>query len=129
MRRNPSGDPRLVVWAAVLVGLAAVGAVTGACGTGDAEVTDRADRDEPAAAPLITAEFDVEGMTCGGCALATEAALRKLDGVAAADAEYDARTKEGRCTVEYDPARVNSEQMLAAIRDLGYEPTLRDPEG
>lgn len=77
----------------MLVGLTAVAGV-GACGTGDAETTDRDGR----------------------------------NGRAAADAWYDERTENGRCTVEYDPERVDPERMMAAIRELGYEPTLLDRE-
>lgn len=116
--------PNLVAWALLF----AIGVVgwTSACGGDGAEAADRVAEGAPAAVSLATAEFDVEGMTCGGCALATELALKKLDGVARADARYDERTGEGRCTVEYDPARVGPERMIAAIRDLGYEPTLLD---
>lgn len=126
MKRNRSGTSSLVARASFL--LIGIAAVTSACGGEEAEATDRVVRDDPTAAPLATAEFDVEGMTCGGCALATEAALKKLEGVVAADARYDERTEEGRCTVEYDPARVSPERMMAAIRDLGYVPTLLDAE-
>lgn len=113
---------------AALALLLAVGVVgwTSGCGGDGAEAGDRVAGESPAAARLATAEFDVEGMTCGGCALATEAALKKLDGVARADADYDERTGEGRCTVKYDRARVGPDRMIAAIRELGYEPTLLD---
>lgn len=98
----------------------------GAACAGDGEQTEEGAVAEstPDAARLATAEFDVKGMTCGGCALAAEAALKRLDGVASADARYDDDTGEGRCTVEYDPTRVEPERMIAAIRKLGFEPTL-----
>lgn len=75
---------------------------------------------------LSVAEFAVEGMTCGGCAIATEMAVKELDGVVSADAEYDETTGEGRCRVEYDPRRVDPERMMAAIRKAGFEPRLRE---
>lgn len=127
MKQTPRARSRPVAWAAMLVGVAALATVAGACGTGDGATTDRDERDGRTPARLATAEFDVEGMTCAGCALATETALRRLDGVATADARYDERTENGRCTVEYDPERVDPEQMMAAIRELGYEPTLLAP--
>lgn len=123
--RNRSGDPRPLVWAALLA--LGVAAGVGACGGDRADAAGRVAEDAPV--QLATAEFDVEGMTCGGCALATEVALKKLDGVAGADARYDERTGEGRCTVEYDPARVGTDRMMAAIRDLGYGPTLLETDG
>lgn len=73
---------------------------------------------------LATAEFDVEGMTCGGCALATEMAVKKLDGVASADAEYDEANDEGRCTVVYDPSTVGTDRIAAAIEEAGFTPSL-----
>lgn len=120
---------RWIMYIEIVAIAAAAAAGTAACAGEGAETADPAS--EPtagAAVGLATAEFDVEGMTCGGCALATELALKKLEGVARADALYDERTGEGRCTVEYDPARVGPERMMAAIRDLGYEPTLLEGE-
>lgn len=128
MKESQRSRSQPAAWAAMLVGLAALAAAAGACGTGDGAITDRDERDGRTLARLATAEFDVEGMTCAGCALATETALRRLDGVAAADARYDERTENGRCTVEYDPERVDPERMMAAIRELGYAPTLIDRE-
>lgn len=107
----------------------AVAAGTSACGGEAAEAADRTAGEEAAAVRLATAEFSVAGMTCGGCALAAEAALKRLPGVAGADARYDDRTGEGRATVEYDPARVAPERMMAAMEELGYEPTLLEAEG
>lgn len=77
-----------------------------------------------ATAELARAEFDVEGMDCGGCIIATRMALRKLDGVVEADASYDEGTGGGAAWARYDPARVTPERMMSAIRDLGYTPTL-----
>lgn len=125
--RNRSGDPSPLAWAALLALGVAAGA--DACGGDRAEAAGGVAEDAPSPVQLATVEFDVEGMTCGGCALATEVALKKLDGVAGADARYDERTGEGRCTVEYDPARIGTDRMMAAIRDLGYEPTLLETKG
>lgn len=77
-----------------------------------------------AAAELATAEFRVKGMTCGGCAIATEMAVKKLDGVESADAEYLGEGESGRCTVTYDPSLVSAEQIASAIEGAGYAPTL-----
>lgn len=95
----------------------------------EAEPTTRAERAEGAdASParLATATFDVEEMTCGGCALATEMAVRKLDGVVSADAEYDESTGEGTCTVEYDQDRVTTDRIAGAIEEAGFRATLRE---
>lgn len=90
---------------------------TGETGTADASP-----------AHLATAQFNVDGMTCGGCTLATEMSVKKLDGVKAADASYDESTGEGRCTVEYDPSAVDTEQIAAAIEEAGFTPTLKSTD-
>lgn len=78
-----------------------------------------------AAAGMATVEFDVAGMTCGGCAIATEAALERLDGVRSAEASYDDETGAGRAVVEYDSAKVSPERMIEAIGAIGYHPRIR----
>lgn len=78
---------------------------------------------QPAPAGLVRADFDVAGMDCGGCVIGTRTALRKLEGVHQADASYDDATGEGAAWALYDPTKVTAEQMMAAIRQLGYTPT------
>lgn len=75
---------------------------------------------------LARAEFDVAGMDCGGCVIGTRTALRKIDGVMHADANYDEATGEGGAWAVYDPARVTPERLMSAIRELGYTPTVRE---
>lgn len=127
----------------MMIALAAVGLAGGACGEGSDGPAERspdaaaAHRDTtrakaataaqgPAQAELAVAEFAVEGMTCGGCALATEMAVRKLDGVTSADADYDESTGEGSCTVTYDPSVVTPDRIARAIRGAGFEPRRRE---
>ena len=99
--------------------------------------SDRAEANAPAAtaisastsaeaipAGLARADFDVAGMDCGGCVIGTRAALRRLNGVQKADASYDDATDKGAAWAVYDPSKVTAERMLAAIRELGYTPTL-----
>jgi copper chaperone CopZ len=102
---------------------AAVGAASpdGAAATSEVSVGP-----DSAAIPagLARAAFDVEGMTCGGCVLGTRMALAKVPGVRSADAAYDEKTKKGTAWAIYDPAHATPAQLMAAIRKLGYEPTL-----
>lgn len=77
-----------------------------------------------AGATLATATFRVDGMNCGSCVLATRAALQRLPGVQRAEARYNDRAEGGRASAVYDPAKVSPAQMIAAIRALGYVPTL-----
>ena len=76
----------------------------------------------PAAAPR-TITLAVKGMTCGGCVLGTRKVLTRLPGVARADVSYE----KGIAVVTYDPAKVTVEQMVAAIKTLGYTATLARP--
>lgn len=71
-----------------------------------------------------TVEFEVAGMTCGGCAAATEVALERMDGVHAAEASYDEKTGSGRAVVEYDPERISPDRMIAAVEAIGFRPTI-----
>ncbi len=100
-----------------------------ACGASEEHAADARPAEEASELPteLVVAHFDVDGMTCGGCVLATEFALKKLDGVVAADASFDEATGEGRCTVKYDPGLVSPEQMVIAITDVGFTATPREP--
>jgi copper chaperone CopZ len=58
----------------------------------------------------------VEGMTCGGCTLATRKVLTRLDGVEKAVVTY----QPPRAVVTFDPRKVTVPQMIAAIKTLGY---------
>lgn len=115
----------LPVFALALVTVASAAA----CGGSKERAADARTAEEASELPaeLVVAEFDVDGMTCGGCALATEFALKKLDGVVAADASFDEATGDGRCTVKYDPGLVSPEQMVIAISDVGFTATPREP--
>jgi len=61
--------------------------------------------------------LEVKGMTCGGCAAAIEIALKKLDGILAADADH----KAGTATVTYVKDKVSVERIVGAIREVGFE--------
>ena len=72
----------------------------------------------------VTSEFQITGMTCGGCAAGVKMAVKKLDGVAKVEASYD----KGNAVVTYDPDKVTSEQIKDAIKKLGYEAEQKMPE-
>lgn len=67
-------------------------------------------------AALDTVTLRVEGMTCGGCTLATRKVLERLDGVTKADVSYEQKT----AVVIYDPAKVTTAQMIQAVATLKY---------
>ena len=113
---------------AIIVG---TGALCAGCGVG----TEGSERDRvvtSAAAEgveLATARFSVEGMTCGGCVLATEMAVKRVDGVTSVTAGLGEDGGHGSATVEYDPARAGTEAIAAAIRKAGFTPILEEPDG
>ena len=69
------------------------------------------------AGAMRSVTLGVEGMSCGSCALTIRIALKKLEGVKDAKVSFD----EKRAVIDYDPAKVTPEQMVAAIVKLGYE--------
>ncbi len=69
-----------------------------------------------AAAEEKTVALKVEGMTCGGCAIATRKALARLPGVSKVEVSYE----QQRAVITYDPARVTVEEMIGAAKVLGY---------
>jgi len=63
-----------------------------------------------------TVTLRVDGMTCGGCVIGVRKVLERLDGVHKADVSYEQK----RAVVTFDPGKVKVDQMIAAIKTLGY---------
>lgn len=66
--------------------------------------------------PKANVEFHVQGMTCQGCVRSVETKLSKLPGVSSAKVDLGAE----KATVEFDDARTNSDQMIAAVEQIGF---------
>jgi copper chaperone CopZ len=62
----------------------------------------------------------VEGMSCVTCEVAVRSALKRVNGVASA--HVSVATKNA--TVDYDPAKTNPDQIVAAINSTGYRASL-----
>ena len=58
----------------------------------------------------------VEGMSCATCEIAVRSALKRVDGVASADVSVATNT----ATIDFDPRKTNSEQLLAVVNSTGY---------
>jgi Cu+-exporting ATPase len=71
----------------------------------------------------VALELPITGMTCASCANRVERSLNQLDGVTAS-VNYATE----KATVEFDPAAVAPEQLVAAVEAVGYEATLPDDE-
>ena len=73
---------------------------------------------------MQTLNFDVGGMTCGGCTGSVKRVLGKLGGVS----HVEVSLALGTATVQTDPSRVTAAQIESAITSLGYEATVRPPD-
>ncbi|HYY14302.1 MAG TPA: mercuric transporter MerT family protein [Chthoniobacterales bacterium] len=62
----------------------------------------------------------VEGLTCVTCEIAVRHGLRRIDGVKAMQVSAATRS----AVVDYDPAKTNPEQLVAAINSTGYRASL-----
>ena len=60
--------------------------------------------------------FNIEGMGCQACALRIENAVRKLDGVLAADVSLERKTLTLRAE-----DNVSAETVIAAVDDAGFD--------
>jgi Cu+-exporting ATPase len=73
-------------------------------------------------------ELPITGMTCASCANRIERRLNKLDGVTAS-VNYATE----KATVDFDADVVEEQQLLAAVREAGYDAVLPrsepDPDG
>jgi Cu+-exporting ATPase len=69
-------------------------------------------------------ELPITGMTCASCAVRIEGKLNKLDGVSAS-VNYATE----KATVDYDPAAVDPQQLVAAVESAGYRAVLPAAEG
>ena len=67
-------------------------------------------------APLVEAEFAVTGMTCGSCATRVQRTLSRQGGVA--DASVNLATE--KAVVHFDPAAIDTGQLVEAIGKIGY---------
>lgn len=64
----------------------------------------------------MTTTLKIQGMSCGHCVQTVKAALEGVEGVRSADVDLQA----GLATVEYDPARADTRQLVGAVMDEGY---------
>jgi len=74
-------------------------------------------RDTPAPA-IETVSIRVEGMSCGGCAVAVRVALDRLPGVQKAEVKLDTQIAE----VTFDSDKVTVDQIVEAIQKVGFTP-------
>ncbi|MHA6258502.1 heavy metal translocating P-type ATPase [Sporosarcina sp. CAU 1771] len=61
--------------------------------------------------------FNISGMTCAACATRIEKRVSKMDGVTNANVNFALET----IAVEYDYRQVQTTEIIAAVKKLGYE--------
>ncbi|MBS4097389.1 MAG: heavy-metal-associated domain-containing protein [Sulfuricella sp.] len=66
---------------------------------------------------METLNLTVTGMSCMGCVSSVKNVLEPLDGVA----KVDITLEGGKVVIEFDSAKVQPDQLKAAINDAGYE--------
>jgi copper chaperone CopZ len=72
------------------------------------------------AASLQRLVISVEGMSCATCEIAVRQALKRIDGVKSAHASVATKS----AMIDYDAAKTNPEQLVAAINSTGYRASL-----
>ncbi len=70
-----------------------------------------------ASAAIRTVIIGVEGMTCGGCAVTVEKALKKTPGVEDAKVSYE----KGEAWIKYDDQKVTLAKLREVINDAGFK--------
>jgi copper chaperone len=63
------------------------------------------------------AELRVEGMRCGHCKMAVEKALGGVEGISGVKVELENK----KVLFDYDPSKVNLDNVKEIIEDEGYE--------
>ena len=82
--------------------------------------TDKPATSEPPLSTLSVANFEIEGMTCGGCSNGIMRGLGDADGVTMCNVSWS--DKEG--IVEYDPAVTNPQEIAEFITGMGFATTV-----
>ena len=68
---------------------------------------------------MTKTKFHIEGMHCGSCAVGIQMLTSQIDGVSGANVSYEG--KEGE--FEYDESKVKKEDLVKAMKELGYTAT------
>jgi Cu+-exporting ATPase len=67
--------------------------------------------------PTTAVTLPLSGMSCAACARTIERTLQSVPGVEAAGVNY----ATSRATVKFDPAAVGLDDLVKAVRDVGYD--------
>ena len=67
---------------------------------------------------MQTIHLSITGMSCGHCVARVSKTLSSLDGLEVKDVRI------GSADLRFDPERRSVEEILEAVRDAGYEPSV-----
>ncbi len=107
-REHASSSASGVVF--VLLGALSLSGALGACSSSTTPVPK-----EAASATVV--QIPVEGMSCAACAASVKKTLTSIGGVT----DVEVSLVERRARVRFDASRVSPEQLVAAIKGLGYK--------
>lgn len=68
---------------------------------------------------MVKKKLKIEGMHCSSCSLAIDMDLEDLEGIINVKTSYAKAETE----IEFDPAKLDEEQILQTIKKSGYEAT------
>ena len=68
--------------------------------------------------PMRSVRLEITGMSCGHCVARVSKTLSALEGLEVEDVRI------GSANLRYDPERQSLEEILEAVRDVGYEPSV-----
>lgn len=66
---------------------------------------------------MAVVTYNIEGMSCGGCANAIKRALSAQSGIRKVDVDLDAK----RVVVDYDETEIAPVDIKSYLEDAGYE--------
>lgn len=66
---------------------------------------------------IMKKKFKIDGMHCTSCALSIDMDVEDLEGVKESKTSY----AKGETEVEFNPDKVNEEQIVEVIQKLGYQ--------
>jgi copper chaperone len=64
---------------------------------------------------MVSSELTIKGMTCQHCVMSLNEALSKIKMLKVMEVQI------GSVIVEYETGQVNKEQLVAAVKEAGYE--------
>ncbi|KAJ3117806.1 ATPase Cu transporting protein 7B, partial [Phlyctochytrium bullatum] len=86
---------------------------------------DAFESDAPGTETTKTARITVKGMTCNSCVQSIESQLKPMTGVISASVDLKAEI----ATVSFDPAMLNTQQIISTIEDCGFDAFESDAPG